>query len=292
MLLTISSEDFQTTPQFGDVQTFDFNIEIASPLVSGAFINPDLVSVEYRVRGTVEPGTPSNDSGTNRAFDLERSLGNDEFYGQGSSLRFVIAEDAVFSDGIQVDELAGLGVVLTLDAREIDTGRYHPPWLELSANGTGLIQNSNNIPSQDPLVRVDYGEEYITRLMFDPGNTTIITELPRDRDEDDNGTYIKCFIATAAYGSYMEPEVKLLRDFRDRWLLPYRPGRAFVRWYYRNSPPIADYIADHGLLRLGARAALSPIVYSIKYPLLPVLTLFLIALGLAVLRNCQNDEKH
>jgi hypothetical protein len=81
---------------------------------------------------------------------------------------------------------------------------------------------------------------------------------------DDGGS---CFVATAAYGSYLEPEVRLLRDFRDQRLLTNVPGRAFVSWYYWTSPPFADVIAESEALRFVARLALTPLVYGIKYPM-------------------------
>ncbi|PWU12840.1 MAG: hypothetical protein C5B49_15580 [Bdellovibrio sp.] len=70
----------------------------------------------------------------------------------------------------------------------------------------------------------------------------------------------KCFVATAAYGSEMAPQVERLRTFRDRYLLHSTPGKSFVRFYYNNSPAWARVIAGSELLRLMARLLLLPSV--------------------------------
>lgn len=171
MTLTTSNADYQITNTFSQVSTFNIRVEIDSPLAPGAYLNPDIVDVTYQVTGALAPGTPSGFA----AFDLQRTMTGDEFYAQGSSLSFEIAPGAVLSDGVQVTELVGNDIVLTFDGREIDNGRFHPALFELRANGSGRIQNSNNIPSVAMMNDVEFGEEYITDLMFDPGNTTVIT---------------------------------------------------------------------------------------------------------------------
>jgi acyl-CoA thioesterase I len=69
-----------------------------------------------------------------------------------------------------------------------------------------------------------------------------------------------CFIATAAFGSKFEKHVRLLRRFRDFYLMPNKIGRAFVNAYYRYSPPMADLIANHDALRAIVRWSLLPLV--------------------------------
>ncbi|HPF19773.1 MAG TPA: hypothetical protein PLC88_00375, partial [Syntrophomonas sp.] len=81
----------------------------------------------------------------------------------------------------------------------------------------------------------------------------------------------ECFIATAAFGSKFTWPVKLLRHFRDQYLLTNSLGTAFVEFYYQNSPPIAAAIADSPALRVLVRLLLAPIilgVYLLEHPLL------------------------
>ena len=71
---------------------------------------------------------------------------------------------------------------------------------------------------------------------------------------------VGCFIATAAFGSKFEKHVQLLRRFRDLYLIPNSIGRAFVKAYYRYSPPMADFIAKHDILRTMVRWGLAPLI--------------------------------
>lgn len=91
-----------------------------------------------------------------------------------------------------------------------------------------------------------------------------------------------CFIATAAFGSAMAPEVALLREFRDSRLLTNGPGRAFVDFYYRVSPPIAEFISHDEDLRQITRAMLWPLVYGVKNPTAAV-AVIMTALSLGIL---------
>jgi len=69
-----------------------------------------------------------------------------------------------------------------------------------------------------------------------------------------------CFIATAAYGTPMAQEIETLREFRDVYLLTNPLGQAFVDFYYRVSPPMAEFITEHPSLKPIVRAGLLPAV--------------------------------
>ena len=71
----------------------------------------------------------------------------------------------------------------------------------------------------------------------------------------------KCFVATAAYGSSLAPEVMTLRRLRDTRLRGNRLGRWAIRVYERYSPPLADWIAERPVARsLVQRVVLTPVI--------------------------------
>jgi hypothetical protein len=101
----------------------------------------------------------------------------------------------------------------------------------------------------------------------------------------DGGGSGRCFIATTAYGSYLDSNVVLLRDFRDRILLKNKLGKKFVEFYYKHSPPIANTITKYEILRIATRLALTPIVYILAYPNITLILLLIPLLILVVSRR-------
>ena len=74
-----------------------------------------------------------------------------------------------------------------------------------------------------------------------------------------------CFIATAAYGSPLQAQVQVLRDFRDGYLMTHAIGRWAIAHYYRLSPPLATAMRQHNGLRTTVRLGLTPVVWGTSW---------------------------
>lgn len=96
-----------------------------------------------------------------------------------------------------------------------------------------------------------------------------------------------CFIATAAYGSVLDPHVVELRWFRDRYLLTNAPGSALVKFYYRHSPQVARVIARDESLRTLVRGLLTPVVLAVAYPQQSAAALAALFAALLLWRACR-----
>ena len=106
----------------------------------------------------------------------------------------------------------------------------------------------------------DLGSTYYYRVrafnaVGDSNYTEDSATTPAPEDEGEG-----CFIATAAYGSYLDSHVQTLRDFRDQYLVTNPVGQALVSTYYDISPPMARFIDDHPALKPVVRVGLLPAV--------------------------------
>jgi hypothetical protein len=174
--IAFAKADFAETNVFNRLRSWSFDIDLTGPLVAGqSYAATDVALVRYDVYGILDSPTPSGFP----AFDLRRTITGPDFIAQGSSLSLTIRPDADLSDGLQAGELAGSGAdtVFRFYGVEIGTGRYHPADLVLRADGTGRLQNADNRgginPGSREEVDVDFGDEYIVDLAFDPAALTL-----------------------------------------------------------------------------------------------------------------------
>lgn len=143
--------------------------------------------------------------------------------------------------------------VVTLTAFASDGSTFNGWGGDCSGSGYSQTVTMNSIKNCIANFRSDSVDDSTT-----PGSD------PRSED---------CFIATAAYGSYLDPHVETLRAFRDEYLMTNTAGKGFVQWYYDHSPPVANYISQHEGLRLLVRLLLTPFVYGVMYPMIAILLL-------------------
>jgi len=152
---------------------------------------------------------------------------------------------------------------------KIDTvnGWHEIPFEDNDGDNTITLTLTDGDPSTD-------ADGLENGILSDPGAIAVSSDVT-STDGGGGG----CFIATAAFGSMMEPHVKILREFRDRFLLNNSLGKAFVRLYYTYSPPIADFIATHDNIKAMVRLSLLPVVglscVSMKLGLIPTMMLIL-----------------
>ncbi|WP_410216566.1 CAP domain-containing protein [Paracoccus sp. (in: a-proteobacteria)] len=98
-------------------------------------------------------------------------------------------------------------------------------------DGEAIPGSSQPLPKDEDTTTPDGAEDDDTR---DDDQ-----EDPQDRETASGGS---CFVATAAYGSRMHPDVVTLRRFRDEILVKHRVGRAFVRLYWLVGPQLAKVV--------------------------------------------------
>ena len=142
------------------------------------------------------------------------------------------------------------------DILHASAGGYHTAGHK--ADGTVVAAGANmpmdygqcDVGGWTDIIQVDAGKWHTVALKGD--GTAVAVGGKEDPSQ--------CFIATTAYGTPMAEELGILRDFRDAYLLTNPMGQVLVGFYYRVSPPLAEFITEHPGLKPIVRVGLLPAV--------------------------------
>ncbi|MCM8808924.1 MAG: carboxypeptidase-like regulatory domain-containing protein, partial [Candidatus Omnitrophica bacterium] len=100
--------------------------------------------------------------------------------------------------------------------------------------------------------------------------TSYLIEYRQAISEEEGGG---CFIATTCFGENSW-QVKILKEFRDKVLMTSKYGKRFVKFYYKYSPYLKDYIKDKPIIKGFVKMILYPIIfvaYVITYHLIGII---------------------
>ncbi|MCF6260166.1 MAG: right-handed parallel beta-helix repeat-containing protein [Gammaproteobacteria bacterium] len=147
--------------------------------------------------------------------------------------------------------LSGLtnGVIYNIAVSALHQATYY---LSVTAYGNTATSSLESGYSDERSLDMGSEKESVLSAIL-PGIPEAVVPFPLLPDEG-------CFIATAAFGYYDAPQVQLLRDFRDHYLLSHSPGEWFVKQYYIHSPRAARYIERHPEWKSAVRLALLPLI--------------------------------
>lgn len=167
--------------------------------------------------------------------------------------------------------------VKIIDKQSCRTSMADPTINRIVMNGT-IAQPDYDAPPHkrqaDRIMLTDNWQDVVDGgYLRDPENIDSGDASSQDRSN-------ACFISTAAFDSDVDPHVEILRNFKDQILTHTYLGRAFVSFYYKVSPGIADFIAKHEMLKTIVRWCLYPLVglswMTLELGAIPTLGLILI----------------
>jgi len=203
------------------------------------------------------PKAVANPSATDAPLNVRFSYGFFEFTINGVNIGGPVAVTLYFPSGVNFDTYYKFGLTSANKTKHWYEFLYDSQTgAEIDGNVIKLhfvdgARGDDDLTANGKIVDVGAPAVAVTSSDGGGGGTTVATG-----DGGGGG----CFVATAAYGSLMEPQVLILREFRDRFMLSNVLGKGFVRLYYTYSPPIAKFIAKHDSLRAMVRISLLPVV--------------------------------
>jgi hypothetical protein len=185
---------------------------------------------------------------TIESMDLKASedgtlLGKDEFPLEGTMVTVKYDPDTT-SEKVKIS-----GKVTDIDSNSIlDATVKTSLKTTTQTNSLGEYTLEEKIGNYDLIVEAIGYKAQVKKISSQDKNA-LTQNFILEKEED-------CFIATAAYGSKLAPEIIHLSRFRDNYLLTNKAGSWFVTQYYAYSPPIADWLREQEVIKFIVRLLL------------------------------------
>lgn len=95
------------------------------------------------------------------------------------------------------------------------------------------------------------------------GNSNTSSNDQQNQNSNNSGC-ADCFVATAAFGTPLQYEIQVLRDWRDNTLRYTGVGRKFIATYYKFGPVVANFIRKYPVFKAPVRGVVKTIIRFMK----------------------------
>lgn len=201
-----------------DLNVLDLDLDGDIDVVGSAVLSDDVIWVE-------NDGSPADGGWVRHAIDTN-------FDGASSVSCIDLDRDG---------DIDILGAAENAD----DVGWWENGGAEAADTGTGSTEAAT------PFISVDFTSLNVpTSTKGSTGLTEVgIAERGTNTEEAERKVDVKCFIATASFGTPLASEVQTLCRYRDEYLMKTACGRWLVKTYYRVSPPLARLVSGNDFLK-------------------------------------------
>jgi hypothetical protein len=197
----------------------------------------------------IPTGLELNEGNVTKSIDqFSSSLAENGVYGQTR-----VTAGGSFGDPMDTVEVFGLtsDVSLVRTGSNIEIAGAIADQPDVNSPGATMEadRSSSSHPDEDPFSKTGNTITDAPQPETSPPNEPVSSnDRPLPYSHDTEGTSPSrngCYIATAVYGGYDMPQVRVLRRFRDDTLRTTGVGRATVRIYYILSPMIVRRLGSH-----------------------------------------------
>lgn len=196
-------------------------------------------------------------AGMQYAFAADLSVETDkDSYKKGDAVTLSGNTDAGTRVAIEVKDSEGNTIMLRTVTADND-GNYELKFKVPSTASDGPLE---------VIANANVGGETLTESVKPALSESAPTTTGSSQDTNTSGG--GCLIATAAFGSELEPQIQLLREIRDNSVMTTSSGTSFMtafnQFYYTFSPTIADWERQNEPFRQAVKLTVTPMISTLS----------------------------